>query len=86
MMGVGIVDDLLGLSLFILISYLFLGVIKTEEFMLTVGGILAFLFGILVHKYIGRRTTYISFLEKSFTFLLIPFFFVGMGSVSVFRL
>lgn len=78
-MGAGIIDDLLGLSLFVLISYLFLGVVKTEEFTLTVGGILAFLFGILIHRYVGRKTPYISFLEMSFTFLLIPFFFVGMG-------
>lgn len=84
-MGAGIIDNLLGLLLFILISGLFTGAIQTEEFALTLGGILAFIAGIMAHKYVGRRTSTVYYVEKSFMFLLVPFFFVGMGILFSFQ-
>jgi len=78
-MGAGIIDDILGLSLFALVSYLFTGNIATKEFANTMTAISAFFLGILVHKFIGRETPVISYIEKLLVFFLVPFFFIGMG-------
>jgi len=79
MMGAGIIDDILGLSLFALVSYFFTGNVAGKEFMNTMGAILAFFFGILVHKFIGREQKILSSTEKLLLRLVVPFFFIGMG-------
>lgn len=79
MMGAGIIDDVLGLSAFALVSYLFTGHATTKEFLHTVAAISAFFLGILVHKSIGRETQLVAYFEKFMLFVLIPFFFIGMG-------
>lgn len=78
-MGAGIIDDILGLSLFALVSYFFTGNIATKEFASTMTAITAFFLGILVHRFIGRETPIISFIEKLLVLFLVPFFFIGMG-------
>lgn len=79
MMGAGIIDDVLGLSLFALVSYFFTGNIATKEFASTMIAISAFFLGILVHRFIGREKPIITYIEKFLLLLLVPFFFIGMG-------
>lgn len=79
MMGAGIIDDVLGLSLFALVGYFFKGRVSTKEFTHTMGALAAFFIGILVHRLIGRKTPGIAFFEKFLLFVIIPFFFIGMG-------
>ena len=79
MMGAGIIDDVFGLSLFALVSYLFTGNIATKEFTNTMVAISAFFLGILVHKFIGREKSIVTYIEKYLLLFLIPFFFIGMG-------
>ena len=79
MMGAGIIDDILGLSLFALVSYLFTGNFATKEFINTMAAISAFFLGILVHKFIGREKPLITYIEKLLLLFLVPFFFIGMG-------
>jgi len=79
MMGAGIIDDVLGLSLFAMVSYFFTGNIKTKEFMNTIIAISAFFIGIIVHKFMGREKLIVSYIEKFLLLFLVPFFFIGMG-------
>lgn len=79
MMGAGIIDDILGLLLFALVSYFFTGNIATKEFTSTMIAISAFFLGILVHGLIGREKPLITYIEKLLLLFLVPFFFIGMG-------
>ena len=78
MMGAGIIDDILGLFLFILVTYLFNEVYIKED-MLVVGAIVSFFVGILVQQKIGRKNRVIRVIEKGLLFLVVPFFFISMG-------
>ncbi|MBW2974989.1 cation:proton antiporter [Candidatus Woesearchaeota archaeon] len=78
MMGAGIIDDILGLSLFILVTYL-LKVAYLKEDILIAGAIISFFIGILVQKNIGRKHIVVHKLEKAFLCFIIPFFFVSVG-------
>lgn len=78
MMGAGIIDDIIGLSLFILVTYL-LKVTYLKEDILIAGIILAFFVGILVQKNIGRKHKVIKPIEKFLLIVIIPFFFISMG-------
>ncbi len=79
MMGAGIIDDVMGMALFVLVSYFFTKTFVTEEIVVLLGAILAFFIGISAHKVIGRKTQAISCLEKILLLFLVPFFFIGMG-------
>ncbi len=79
MMGAGIIDDILGLSAFALISFLFTSKFATKEFIHTLVALFAFFLGILVHRFIGREKPLIVFAEKFILTLVIPFFFIAMG-------
>lgn len=79
MMGAGIIDDIIGILLFVLVGYLFTRTFATKEFMLLMGAVIAFFIGILTHKFIGRKTHKIFYLKKFLLFVLVPFFFIGMG-------
>ncbi|MGB6339608.1 MAG: cation:proton antiporter [Candidatus Aminicenantaceae bacterium] len=79
MMGAGIIDDMMGLTLFAVISYIFTGKTATHEFIQTLGAIGAFFLGIVVHKLIGREKPIVTKIEKFLLTFLIPFFFISMG-------
>ena len=74
----GIVDDIIGLSLFILVTYL-LKVSYLKEDLLIAGAILSFFIGILFQKRFQRGNSILKNLEKGMLILVIPFFFVSMG-------
>ncbi|MFO7807555.1 MAG: cation:proton antiporter [Candidatus Moraniibacteriota bacterium] len=78
LMGAGIIDDLLGLSAFLLIALL-LGSFSLKEDTLIIGAILSFLVGLLTHKILGRDKKAINFIEKTLVWLVIPFFFISLG-------
>ncbi len=77
MMGAGIIDDILGLLFFVLITYAF-GSYFIED-LLIVGAIIAFFTGIMVHKKIGRKHNAVKSLERLLMLAVIPFFFVSIG-------
>lgn len=79
MMGAGIIDDLIGMSLFAFITYWFVGTFAIEELALLAIVILAFFSGILVHKFIKREEQKIFYLEKFLMIFVVPFFFIAMG-------
>jgi Kef-type K+ transport system membrane component KefB len=79
MMGAGIIDDIMGLTLFAIISYIFTGKAATQEFFQTITAIGAFFLGIIVHKLMGREKPIVIKIEKIFLTLVIPFFFISMG-------
>jgi Kef-type K+ transport system membrane component KefB len=78
MMATGIVDDLLGLLLFVFISHFVAG-LPLGENQLIITAILAFFLGILMQKIVGRTHPHLLKLEKILDFTLIPFFFVAVG-------
>ena len=78
MMGAGIVDDVLGLSLFILITYLLKAVYLKEDILIA-GAIISFFVGILIQTSIGRQNSVIKVIEKSLLVIIVPFFFISMG-------
>lgn len=79
MMGAGIIDDLIGMFLFILISFLFAHLTSIRETFIIVGAISSFLIGIIVHKFVGRESVGIKHLEKILLNFIVPFFFIAMG-------
>lgn len=79
LLGAGIMDDLLGMLLFALISFLLAGSIATKELLMLAFALVAFFIGVVVHHFIGREKRLISLIEKAFMYLLIPFFFIAMG-------
>ncbi len=74
----GIIDDIIGISLFILLGvFLAESFLMGEESLLLAGGILAFFLGVMFHKTFGKENT-VS-LERFILFFILPFFFVTMG-------
>jgi len=78
MMAAGIIDDILGLSFFILINYIFREFYFKENILIVVS-IIAFFIGILVQKRLGRSHFKLKTFEQSLLWLIIPFFFISMG-------
>jgi Kef-type K+ transport system membrane component KefB len=79
MMGAGIIDDMMGLTLFAVISFIFTGKTATHEFIQTLVAIGTFFLGIIVHKLLGREKPLVQKVEKFLLTFLIPFFFISMG-------
>lgn len=77
MMGAGIIDDLIGLLLFLLIT-LSLRVYSIESF-IALGVIVSFFGGIIFHRKIGRTSKIVRTTEKLLLFLIVPFFFISIG-------
>ena len=78
LMGAGIIDDIIGLCLFILITYLAKQVYLKEDFLIT-GSIAAFFIGILVERRLGRKNKLLNSIKKLLLIFIIPFFFISMG-------
>ncbi len=79
MMGAGIIDDLIGMGLFFTLTYIFHTALPVREVLLLAGVILAFFFGVFVHREIGREEKIIPHLEMVLMYMLVPFFFISMG-------
>lgn len=79
MMGAGIIDDVLGILLFISISYWFTKSFAVKELLLLVFAISLFFIGILVHRIIKRISLGVQYFEKFLLIFIIPFFFISMG-------
>ncbi|MBN1896394.1 MAG: cation:proton antiporter [Candidatus Aenigmarchaeota archaeon] len=79
MMGAGIIDDIIGMSLFFIIGYFFHTSLPSKEVLLLAGVILSFFFGVFVHREIGRHENMIPEFEKIITYIFVPFFFISMG-------
>ena len=78
-LGAGIIDDILAMSLFVVVCYFFMGIVAFEEALLLMVAIAAFFVGVFVHKFIGREKHIIPYLEELLLLLVIPFFFIGIG-------
>lgn len=78
MMGAGIIDDLIGFSLF-LITTLILHATKMRENILIVSSVIAFFMGVYIHNLIKRSHKYMEITENVLNYGLVPFFFVSMG-------
>lgn len=78
LIGAGLIDDTIGLSLFILITY-FIKKADTKEELLVVGSIISFFIGLVVQRITHRENLVIKSIERMFNWLIIPFFFVSIG-------
>lgn len=78
MMEAGIIDDILGFVLFIMITF-FLQQANFQEDILVSGSILAFFIGVLIQKEIKKHRVHLASIKKWIFILLIPFFFVSIG-------
>lgn len=78
LIGAGIIDDTIGLSLFVLIM-LFVGKGNTREELLVAGSIIVFFIGLVVRRFFGHKNKPIKFVEKGMNWLLVPFFFITIG-------
>ena len=79
MMGAGILDDIFGMFLFVLVTFIFSKVFLTKESLLLVIAIISFFAGIVTHKHIGRENPKIKNIEKFLLAFIVPFFFLSMG-------
>ncbi len=79
LMGAGILDDLIGITLFIGSVYLFTNTLITKETIIIFGGIAAFLTGIFIQKVTGKKRYKIPYVENFLFFFIVPFFFISMG-------
>lgn len=78
MMGAGIIDDIMGLILFIAVTVLF----KTsylKEDMLIAGAIIAFFGGVIVPTNALKKQPWAKHIENILLWTIVPFFFVSMG-------
>lgn len=79
MMGAGMIDDLIGITLFTIVSYIFTQSIFSQEFIMHIIAIAAYFIGISAHKFMGRSHEKISYIERFSLITIIPFFFISMG-------
>lgn len=77
-MGAGIIDDMIGLSLFVLISYV-LKKVYIKEDLLIAGAILAFFIGIILQSEISRRKLLFKVIDRMLLYIIVPFFFIAVG-------
>lgn len=78
LIGAGLIDDILGLSLFVIITLAIKQKGTTEE-LLVVGAIISFFIGILVQRIFGKKHVIMRFLKSSLDYIIIPFFFITIG-------
>ena len=79
MLGAGIIDDMIGLFMFTIVSYVFTLTFVTQEFVMHFMALAAYLIGVTTHKIIGRHKKEIMVFEKLSLALIVPFFFITMG-------
>ena len=79
LIGIGIIDDVLGITALSVVAVLAAGFLLTKEVLMLAGAILAFFLGIAAHKLVGREKRKIRYLEKILLTFVVPFFFIAMG-------
>ncbi len=79
LMGAGILDDLIGITLFIGSVYLFTNTLITKDILIVFGGLAAFFIGILIQKATGKEKYKIPYVENFMFFFIVPFFFISIG-------
>ena len=77
MMGAGIIDDIIGIGLFMAIALVFGSFSK--ESLVTFGVIGSFFLGILFNRKIRENVMEKNLVEKILLFGIVPFFFISMG-------
>ncbi|AQT67603.1 putative cation:proton antiport protein [Anaerohalosphaera lusitana] len=78
LIGAGLIDDTIGLSLFVLITY-FIEEGGSNEQLLVVASIICFFAGLAIKRVVGREPKTMVYLEKVLNVCLVPFFFVSIG-------
>ncbi len=78
MIGAGIIDDILGLSIFVMIT-VFLREASLHEDILIVAVILAFFAGIVTNRFVDKRRRKVKVTESVSHLFIVPFFFISMG-------
>ncbi len=78
MMGAGIIDDILGLVLFITVT-VFFKTAHAKEDMLIAGAIIAFFIGVIVPTNAVEKKSWARHMENVLILTIIPFFFISMG-------
>lgn len=79
LLGVGIIDDIIGLALFVTLGYMFTVNMAVREAMIISGALWSFFLGIFIHREIGRHEKMMPKVEKFLMYVISPFFFVSMG-------
>lgn len=80
LMGSGILEEILGLILFIALIYSATGDIVKGDLLNLIIAIGLFAAGIVVHRFIGRENHVLKSFEKWSFHLIVPFFFINMGT------
>ncbi|MBT5016737.1 cation:proton antiporter [Candidatus Peregrinibacteria bacterium] len=80
LMGSGIVEEVFGLILFMVLIYFATGNVMASGLGHLGIAMLLFAAGILAHNFIGRDKHFLKAIEKWILILLIPFFFISMGT------
>ncbi|MBW2990007.1 cation:proton antiporter [Candidatus Woesearchaeota archaeon] len=78
MMGAGILDEIVGISLFLIVTYLFKATYLKEDLLLA-GTILSFFAGVWIQQKVRRDSRAVRYIEKGLFLAVIPFFFVSIG-------
>lgn len=77
MMSAGIVDDIIGIVVFIILSLI--AGYSFNENLLGFSAIACFFIGVFVQAKAGRLNKPMKVIEKLFLFAIVPFFFISMG-------
>jgi Kef-type K+ transport system membrane component KefB len=80
LMGSGIVEEVFGLIAFMGLIYFATGNVMASGLGHLGIAMLLFAAGILAHQFVGRETKLLKSVEKWILILLIPFFFISMGT------
>jgi Kef-type K+ transport system membrane component KefB len=79
MMGAGMIDDMIGITLFTIVSYIFTQTMVTQEFVMHFAAVAAYFIGINAHRFVGRSHKNLHLMERLSLIFIVPFFFVSMG-------
>lgn len=78
LMGAGIIDDLIGILMFMGVTYSLNNSFARENLSL-IGAVIMFILGVIIQTKYGRDHKIINWLEKILFWVFIPFFFVSVG-------
>jgi Kef-type K+ transport system membrane component KefB len=79
LMGIGIINDIVGVLFLVFVSLFFAHQLIVKDAFLLLGIIASFALGIFVHYKFNRHSFAIKRIEQFLFIFVIPFFFVGIG-------
>lgn len=79
LMGTGIINDIIGILILLLLTYVFKTEVNFDELYILALIVLAFAFGMFVHYRFDRFSRQVKTLERALLVLIVPFFFVNLG-------